>query len=146
MSTLHIYLNFDGNCEEAFAFYKSVFGGEFSMINRMGDIPPEEGFPEMNDEQKNKIMHISFPIGNIQLFGSDIPSHMDFVLNKGNNMNISIDVKSKEEADKLFQGLSEGGIVTMPLAHTFWGAYFGMWTDKFGIPWMINYDEPTSNV
>jgi PhnB protein len=142
MFTLNVYLNFDGNCEEAFTLYKSVFGGEFEMLSRMGEVPATEGFPELTDEQKNKIMHVAYPISNIKLFGSDIPENHEFVLNKGNNVSISIDCESKEEADRFFKGLSDGGIATMPIADTFWGAYFGMCTDKFGILWMLNFDYP----
>ena len=144
MHTLHIYLNFDGQCEEAFSFYKSVFGGEYADINRMGDMPLMEGMPPMSEEQKQKIMHVAYPIKNINLFGSDIPEGQGFELQVGNNMSISINAESKDEADRIFNGLSSGGKVTMPIADTFWNAYFGMFTDKFGINWMVNFDHPAS--
>ena len=140
MTKLNPYLNFSGTCEEAFLFYQTVFGGEFmGGIFRMGDAP---GTENLTTEQKNKVMHIALPIGNDLLMGSDSIQGMGPALVMGNNNLISIFPDSREEADRLFSGLSEGGVVTMPLAETFWGAYFGMWTDKFGINWMVNYDDP----
>jgi PhnB protein len=137
MPALNPYLNFNGNTEEAFNFYKSVFGGEFAMVSRFKDIPAEFKGPAHED---NKIMHISLPIaGGSVLMGSDVPEAMGKVT-MGNNFNISLHPSTKEEADKLFNGLSAGGSVTMPMADAFWGSYFGMFTDKFGISWMINVD------
>ncbi|AZZ59661.1 VOC family protein [Riemerella anatipestifer] len=141
MTTVSIYLNFNGNCEEAFNFYKSVFGGEFTYVGRFGDMPPQEGMPPMSEVDKNKIMHIGLPIGNTVLMGSDTGGEWAPSFQQGNNFSINITPESKEVADKLFNGLSAGGKVTMPMADTFWGAYFGMFTDKFGINWMINFES-----
>jgi PhnB protein len=143
MSTVNTYLNFDGTCEAAFLFYQSVFGGAFSYIGRFKDMPQEdENCQPMREEDGNKIMHVSLPISKeTQLFGSDTMGEWSPKLVQGNNFAVSINAESKAEADRLFNGLSEGGQVTMPLANTFWGAYFGMFTDKFGIHWMVNYDE-----
>jgi PhnB protein len=142
MATINAYLTFDGTCEEAFNFYKSVFGGDFPMVGKFGDMPPQEGMPPISDEVKNRIMHMSLPISaETVLMGSDtMPGIHDHQV--GNNISLSINTDSREEADRIFDGLSAGGKVSMPLADTFWGAYFGMWTDKFGINWMVNYDDP----
>jgi PhnB protein len=142
MATINAYLTFDGTCEEAFNFYKSVFGGDFPMVGKFGDMPPQEGMPPISDEVKNRIMHMSLPISaETVLMGSDtMPGIHDHQV--GNNISLSINTDSREEADRIFNGLSAGGKVSMPLADTFWGAYFGMWTDKFGINWMVNYDDP----
>ena len=142
MATINAYLTFDGTCEEAFNFYKSVLGGDFPMVGKFGDMPPQEGMPPISDEVKNRIMHMSLPISaETVLMGSDtMPGIHDHQV--GNNISLSINTDSREEADRVFTGLSAGGKVSMPLADTFWGAYFGMWTDKFGINWMVNYDDP----
>ena len=142
MATINAYLTFDGTCEEAFNFYKSVFGGDFPMVGKFGDMPPQEGMPPISDEVKNRIMHMSLPISaETVLMGSDtMPGIHDNQV--GNNISLSINTDSREESDRVFNGLSAGGKVSMPLADTFWGAYFGMWTDKFGINWMVNYDDP----
>ena len=142
MATINAYLTFDRTCEEAFNFYKSVFGGDFPMVGKFGDMPPQEGMPPISDEVKNRIMHMSLPISaETVLMGSDtMPGIHDHQV--GNNISLSINTDSREEADLIFTGLSAGGKVSMPLADTFWGAYFGMWTDKFGINWMVNYDDP----
>lgn len=140
MATIHTYLNFEGNCEEAFNFYKSVFGGDFTYIGKFGDMPPQEGFT-VSEEDKNKVMHVSYPIGNTVLMGSDSLSDYAPPFVQGNNFSISINAESKSEADQLFTAIAVGGTITMPLEHTFWGAYFGMALDKFGINWMVNYDE-----
>ena len=138
MATINPYLNFAGNTEEAFNFYKSVFGGEFITLQRFKDTP-EAG--KISESEKDKIMHVSLPIGkgNI-LMATDALESMGQKLTVGNNFYISISSESKEEAQKLFNGLSAGGKIEMPLQDAFWGAYFGMFTDKFGIKWMINYD------
>lgn len=142
MATVNVYLTFDGNCEEAFNFYKSVFGKEFSYIGRFGDMPPSEE-SKLSEADAKRIMHVSLPISNETiLMASDTTSEWAGTLKQGNNFSVSINTVSKEEADALFNGLSAGGKVTMPLANTFWGAYFGMFEDKFGINWMVNYDEP----
>ncbi|GAB1404469.1 VOC family protein [Lentimicrobium sp.] len=144
MTTVNTYLNFNGNCEDAFNFYKSVFGGEFTYIGRFGEMPPQEGMSPMSEAEKNKIMHVGLPIGSTVLMGSDTGGEWAPTFVQGNNFSININPESKEEADKLFNGLSAGGQVTMPLADTFWGAYFGMFTDKFGINWMINFETQQS--
>lgn len=142
MASVNVYLTFNGNCKEVFDFYKSVFGGEYQYIGTFGEMPPMEG-QESKEEDKNKIMHVSLPISKeTTLMGSDAGCDYAAHLKAGNNFSISINAESKEEADKLFAGLSAEGNVTMPMADTFWGAYFGMFTDKFGINWMVNYDDP----
>ena len=140
MTSINTYLNFNGNCEEAFNFYKSIFGGEFKYIGRFGEMPQGDGYT-ISEVDKNKIMHISLPIGNTILMGSDINKDYAPAFIQGNNFSVSINPESKEAADKLFNGLSTDGQVTMPLADTFWGSYFGMFTDKFGINWMVNFEK-----
>lgn len=141
MAEINVYLTFDGECEEAFNFYHSVFGGEIPYMGRFGEMPPAEGMPPLSEDAKNRIMHVSLPISKeTVLMGSDSMPGMN--ITKGNNFSLSVNAHSREEAEDLFNKLSEGGTVTMPLADTFWGAYFGMWTDKFGIQWMVNYDDP----
>lgn len=142
MATINSYLNFDGQCEEAFHFYKSVFGGEFTNISKFGEMPPQEGMPPLSDDLKNRVMHVSLPISSeTVLMGSDtMPGMHEHLV--GNNISLSINTNSREETEMIFNGLSADGNITMPLADTFWGAYFGMWTDKFGINWMVNYDDP----
>lgn len=140
MATLSPYINFRGNCEEAFNFYKSVFGGDFAMVSRYKDMPVTEG-AHMSEMDGEKIMHISIPISKeTVLMGSDIGGEWAKHSVEGNNIQISINTQSEEEAKKIFNGLSAGGRVNMPLEKTFWGALFGMFTDKFGINWMVNYD------
>lgn len=133
------YLNFNGNTEEAFNFYKSVFGGEFAMVMRFKDTPEAAKMPP---EAANKIMHIALPIGkgNI-LMATDAIESMGQKLTVGNNFYISISADSKEEADRLYSKLSTGGKVEMPIGDVFWGDYFGMFADKFGIQWMISYNS-----
>ncbi len=136
MATLNPYLSFDDNCEEVFNFYRSVFGGEFQTVMRFKEMPAEYPMPESEGE---KIMHMALPIGQgTILMGSDSPAEMGPV-KVGNNVSISISAASEEEADRLFKGLSAGGQVTMPLEKAFWGDYFGMLTDKFGVNWMVSY-------
>lgn len=143
MAQVNAYLTFNGNCEEAFNFYKSVFGGEFPYIGRFGDMPPSEDGKQVAEADKDKIMHVSLPISQETiLMGSDTGGEWASNHVAGNNISLSVNTDSKEEADRIFNGLSAGGKITMPLAETFWGAYFGMWTDKFGIHWMVNYDDP----
>ena len=139
MTTIHPWINFNGNAEEAFTFYKSVFGGEFAMVMRFSALAGPE-FP-VAEHEANKIMHIALPIGDSVLMGNDVPEIMGKTNENENRSKISINCESKEEADKLFNGLSAGGSVTMPMNQTFWGAYFGMFADKFGIHWMVNFDE-----
>jgi PhnB protein len=140
MTTVNIYLNFNGNCEEAFNFYKSVFGGDFSHVGRYKDMPPSEGEKPFSSAEGNKIMHVSLPISKETfLMGSDTGGEWVPKYIQGNNFSISINTDSKEKADKLFKGLSQGGKVTMPMNNTFWGDYFGMFADKFGINWMVSF-------
>ncbi len=142
MSKTSTYLNFTRNTEEAFNFYKSVFGGEFldGKINRFGEIPAMEGMPPIAEEDKNLVMHVALPIlGGHLLMGTDAPESMGFKLNKGNNVYISLHPDSRKEADTLFAKLSEAGEVEMPMQDMFWGDYYGSLTDKFGIKWMVNY-------
>lgn len=137
MATINPYLTFDGTCEEAFEFYKTIFGREFQFSGRFSEMPPNPEMPEMSEEDKNKIMHISLPISSeTVLMGSDVINGDDLV--KGNNCTISIHCDTIQEVDQMFLGLSNGGKVTMPLNKTFWGSYFGMFTDKYGIHWMIS--------
>ena len=139
MAAVNPYLMFNGTCEEAFLFYKSVFGGDFPYIGKYKDAPAEEG-EVLSEEALNRIMHVSLPIGNTILMGSDShPRYGD--VGFGDNFSISINTESREEADKIFSGLSAGGKVEMPINDTFWGAYFGMFKDKFGINWMVNFDK-----
>ena len=136
MPKVNTYLNYDGTAEEAFTFYKSVFGGEFLMVSRMSDMPGTENLAE---DEKNRIMHISLPIGEDMLMASDIMPSMGHTLQLGTYAYISIFTDSREEADRIFNGLSAGGEIEMPLEDAFWGDYFGAFKDKYGINWMINY-------
>jgi PhnB protein len=137
MATINTYLNFNGNTLEAFNFYKSVFGGEFSALQHFKDGP---GGDKMPAAEQNKIMHVALPVGGNVIMGTDVSASMTPVV-FGTNSSISIESANKEEADKLFDGLSAGGNVGMPLQKMFWGAYFGYFTDKFGVQWMINCNE-----
>ena len=144
MASVSTFLNFDRNTEEAFNFYKSVFGGTFfgEGIMRMGDIPPQEGMPPLAEEDKNLVMHVELKIlGNHALMGTDAPESMGFKLNKGNNVYINLQPDTRKETRRLFDALSAGGQVTMDLQDMFWGDYFGSCTDKFGIQWMFNCSE-----
>jgi len=138
MAQINPHINFNGNAEEAFTFYKSVFGGEFAMIMRFKDLSNPE-FPVAENEA-NKIMHIALPIGKNILMANDVPEIMGRVNESENRSKISISAESKEEADKLFNGLSAGGNIEMPIADSPWGSYFGMFRDKFGIEWMVDFD------
>ena len=140
MTTINTYLTFEGNCENAFNFYRSVFGGEFAHVGRFSDMPDDPNYP-VAGEYKNQIMHISLPISKeCVLMGSDTAGQGG-PLTVGNNFSISISTDSKEKADIFFEKLSADGKVTMPMADTFWGDYFGMLTDRFGINWMIGFAE-----
>jgi len=141
MARVSTYLNFTRNTEEAFNFYRSVFGGEFNdgRIARLGDVPPSAEGPQIAEEDKNLVMHIELTIvGGHVLMGTDAPESMGFKLNFGNNVHINLEPDSRTETKKLFDALSAGGIVTMELQDMFWGAYFGSCTDKFGVHWMVN--------
>jgi PhnB protein len=140
MRSINPYLNFKGECEAAFNFYKSVFGGEFQQISRYKDMPPAAGQPAMEVDGE-LIMHVSLPISSESvLMGSDVGGEWAKHTVAGNNIQLSVNAESQEDADRIFSGLGAGGQVKMPLEKTFWGAYFGMLTDKFGINWMVNYD------
>ena len=138
MALINPHINFNGNAEEAFTFYKSVFGGEFAMIMRFKDMESPE-FP-VADHEANKIMHIALPIGQNILMANDVPESMGRTNENENRSKIAISAESREEADKLFNGLSVGGIVEMPMEDSPWGSYFGMFRDKYGIEWMIDFD------
>lgn len=136
-------MNFPGNTEEAFLFYRSVFRTEFiNGIQRFGEIPAEAGHPPIAEAIKNMVLHVELPLlGGHILMGTDAPKEMGFTLAKGNNMHICIEPETREEAKRLFDELSVGGNITMPLADMFFGAYFGEFSDKYGINWMINYQN-----
>jgi PhnB protein len=138
MATVNPYINFMGNTEEAFNFYKSVFGGEFYMVVRFKDTPEAERVPA---HEQNMLMHISLPIGNgCVLMGTDALESMGHTITPGTNFSLAVGAESEAEADKIYKALSEGGKHTMPMQKTFWNAYFGMLTDKFGIMWMVSFD------
>lgn len=141
MARVSTYLNFSRNTEEAFTFYKSVFGGEFAGtgISRFRDIPPAEGMPPIAEGDKNLIMHIELLItGGHSLMGTDAPESMGFTVRPGNNVHINIEPDTRTETKRLFDALSVGGKVTMDLQEMFWGAYYGSCTDKYGVQWMFN--------
>jgi PhnB protein len=141
MTKLHTYLNFAGNTEEAFNFYRSVFGGEFASLVRFKEFPMEGVSIPKDDE--DKIMHISLPIGEDNvLMATDTLQSLGQQLVQGNNIYISVDPSTKEEADKIFNALSEGGDIEMPIADQAWGDYYGSFKDKFGVRWMVNYTYP----
>lgn len=139
MAQINPYIHFNGNAEEAFEFYKSVFGGEFAMVIRFKDMAFEGSIAK--ESEANKIMHIALPIGKSDiLMGSDTPEALGVHNLNETRSKISISAESKEEADKLFHGLSGGGKVEMPIGDSPWGSYFGMFRDKFGIEWMVDFD------
>lgn len=139
MPTINPHINFNGNAEEAFTFYKSVFGGEFAKVVRFKDLP-NAGFP-IAEKEKNKIMHIALPIGKSNmLMANDVPEFMGKTNENENRSKIVISAQSKQEADKLFNGLSVGGNVEMPMGDSPWGSYFGMFRDKYGIEWMVDFN------
>lgn len=138
MALINPHINFNGNAEEAFTFYKSVFGGEFAMIMRFKDLSNSDYPVDENDA--NKIMHIALPIGNNILMANDVPEFMGTVNENENRSKISISAESREEADKLFNGLSADGNIEVPISDSPWGSYFGMFRDKFGIEWMVDFD------
>lgn len=143
MAKVSTYLNFTRQTEEAFNFYKSVFGGEFDGgISRFSDVPPADDMPPMPEAEKNLVMHVALPItGGHMLMGTDAPESMGFKINPGNNVYINLEPDTREETRRLFNELSAGGNVQMELQDTFWGAYYGSCTDKFGVQWMFNCAE-----
>lgn len=144
MAHINPYIHFNGNAEEAFTFYKSIFGGEFAKLMRYKDLAGPENPVAENDA--NRLMHVALPIGKSNvLMGSDVLEIMGRVTENDNRNTISISADSREEADKLFNGLSEGGKIEMPIADGPWGAYFGMFSDKYGIQWMIDFTPAQSN-
>jgi PhnB protein len=142
MAQINPHINFNGNAEEAFTFYKSVFGGEFAIIMRFKDISSPE-FP-VTEKEANKIMHISLPIGKNVLMANDVPESMGKTNENENRSKISISAESKEEADRLFNGLSVGGQIEVPIVDSPWGSYFGMFRDKYGIEWIVDFDPKYS--
>jgi PhnB protein len=140
MPTINPYLNFQGNTEEAFNFYKSIFGGDFiGGINRFTDTPDGDKLP---DEEKNKVMHMALPFGkDNMIMATDALESMNQKVNQGNNVYLCISADSKPQADDFFNGLSAGGEIEMAMQDMFWGDYFGMLTDKFGVKWMISFNE-----
>ena len=142
MAQINPYINFNGNAEEAFEFYKSVFGGEFAMIVRFKDMSSSEN--PVSEHEAEKIMHIALPIGKSVLMANDVPKSMGTVSENENRSKISISAESKEEADKIFNGLSAGGSIEVPIGDSPfgdspWGSYFGMFRDKYGIEWMVRF-------
>ena len=138
MALINPHINFNGNAEEAFQFYKSVFGGKFAKIVRFKDLASSDF--QVSEKEANKIMHIALPIGKNILMGNDVPEIMGKVNESENRSKISVSVESKDEANKLFNGLSAGGTIEFPISDSPWGSYFGMFRDKFGIEWMVDYD------
>ena len=139
MALINPHINFNGKAEEAFNFYRSVFGGEFAMVIRFKDMPVLENM--IGENEADKIMHIALPIGKNVLMGNDVPASMGTVNENENRSKISISAESREEADKLFSGLSAGGTVEVPMNDSPWGSYFGMFRDKYGIEWMVDFDS-----
>lgn len=144
MTQVSIYLNFNGTTEEAFNYYKSVFGGEFEGNGMMhfGDIPPTEGMPPIPDADRNLVMHVSLPIlDGFQLMGSDAPESMGFSIKQGNNIYINLMPPTRAETRRIFTALADGGSIEQELQDMFWGDYYGSCTDRFGIRWMFNCPE-----
>ncbi len=138
MALINPHINFNGNAEEAFNFYKSVFGGEFATIMRFKDLSSPEN--PIAEHETEKIMHIALPIGKNVLMGNDVPEKMGRVDENENRSKIAVSAESKEEAERIFNGLTEGGTIEVPLDESPWGSYFGMFRDKFGIEWMVDFD------
>jgi len=143
MALINPHVNFNGNAEEAFTFYKSVFGGEFTKIIRFKDLGAA-GF-KVSEKEENKIMHIELPIGKSKLMANDVPEVMGRTNENENRSKIVISAESKAEADKLFNGLSVGGVIEGPIGDSPWGSYFGMFRDKYGIEWMVDFDPKNKN-
>ena len=142
MALINPHINFNGNAEEAFTFYKSVFGGEFAKIIRFKDISGPK-YPVAENEA-DKIMHIALPIGNSMLMANDVPEFLGRVNENENRSKIFVSAESREEADKIFNGLSVGGSVEMPIGDSPWGSYFAMFRDKYGIEWMVEFESNTN--
>ena len=138
MAQINPHINFNGNAEEAFNFYKSVFGGEIAMIMRFKDMASPEN--PVSENEANKIMHIALPIGKNILIANDVPESMGPTNEKENRSKISVKAENKEEADKIFIGLSAGGQIEFPIGDSPWGTYFGMFRDKYGIEWIVDFD------
>jgi PhnB protein len=139
---IHSYLNFENKTEEAFRFYEKVLRGKLTEIHRFGSMPAQDGF-ELTPEQKKLVMHVGLELPDGQMImASDMLPGMGPKRVEGNNFSISVHPDSREEADRIFNALAEGGTVTMPMADQFWGDYFGSLTDRFGINWMVNYTDP----
>ncbi len=139
MAQINPYINFNGNAEEAFLFYQSVFGGEFAQITRFKEMESPE-FP-IDESEANKIMHIALPIGQNILMGNDVPAFMGKVNENENRSKIAVSAASREEADHIFNGLSVGGTIEFPINDSPWGSYFGMFRDKYGIEWTVDFDK-----
>ncbi|RZK35419.1 MAG: VOC family protein [Pedobacter sp.] len=139
MALINVHINFNGNAEEAFNFYKSVFGGEFTRVVRLKEMASDD-FP-VAEEDANKILHIALPIGANTLMGNDVPTSMGTVNENENRSKISISAESREEADKLYNGLSVNADIEMPIGDSPWGSYFAMFRDQYGIEWMIDFTE-----
>ncbi|MDB5013163.1 MAG: hypothetical protein JWQ25_1365 [Daejeonella sp.] len=139
MTTVNIYLTFNGNCEEAFNFYRSVFGGDFQYVGKYGEMPVQNDIPAVPDNQKDKIMHITLPISKeTMLMGNDSLDHSG--LSTSDNITLIVETDSKQKADVLCTKLSDGGKISMPMREVFWGSYYGMLTDRFGIKWKVTVD------
>ncbi len=143
MATINPHINFNGNAEEAFNFYKSVFGGEFIKIIRFKDLAGMES--QVPTSEANKIMHIALPIGQNVLMANDVPENMGPTNENEHRSKISVSAENKAEADRLFNGLSAGGQIEMPISDSPWGSYFGMFRDKYGIEWMVEFDPNAQN-
>jgi PhnB protein len=145
MARVSTYLNFNRQTEEAFDFYRSVFGGDFiGGVHRMGEAPAMPGQPPLSDADRQLVMHVELAtLGEHVLMGTDAPESMGFQLNRGNNVHINLEPDTRADTDRLFAALSEGGTVQMPLQQMFWGDYFGSLTDRFGICWMVNCSSKT---
>lgn len=144
MATINPHINFNGNAEEAFNFYKSVFGGEFSKIIRFKDLAGAEF--QVAEHEATKIMHIALPIGTSMLMANDVPEILGRTNEHENRSKIVVSADSKEEADRLFNGLSAGGQIEMPISDSPWGTYFAMFRDKYGIEWMIEFDQNSKRI
>lgn len=140
MARVSTYLNFMGSTEEAFEFYRRAFGGEFTSFQRMADVPTMEGQPPLPEHERDLIMHVELPtLGDHVLMGTDALESMGHSLSFGNNVSINLEPDTREETDRLFAALSEGGELTMPMTDMFWGGYFGTLTDRYGVQWMFNH-------